>query len=437
MSLQILDLETLALQCLTSMGRTHMNEAIAGYHRGLYRSAIVLTWVAIVFDLIEKIREISLAGEPKAQKMEQDFNNFLTQIDQGNSKGIANSLEFERNILEIFKTEFNYFDAVEYAELLRIREDRNKCAHPSFHRQREPYNPTPEIAKHHIRNAISFVLSRPPIFGKAALENFLVTVSSNYFPLEVEMAMPIIQNLGMHSPTPGFIRAALDGLLFGFIDPQSRLKNHSGVSTAMNCIIRLHHSEASGHICARLPKIFLQVTDPDLPLLIKMLAQVNDFLSFLDQSAKAKINEFVRVGPITEVSMVFSALSMEPDIAATFSGRISNLDENDLTVVTASKIAIKPVRAKVLEILSSSKNWARTNEIMTKMVIPIFQDLSKEDIIEILRMPVTKKADFIGAIGFGLFVLEVSKTNSLPPEELNKILSEIKADYLIEQLNEI
>jgi hypothetical protein len=48
---------------LLRRARSYLREAVDCYNAGLYRAAIVTTWVAVVFDLIEKIRELALSGD--------------------------------------------------------------------------------------------------------------------------------------------------------------------------------------------------------------------------------------------------------------------------------------------------------------------------------------------------------------------------------------
>ena len=101
-------------------------------------------WIAVVFDLIDKIRELALAGDGTAKALEQQYDTYLLQIDQGDGQGIKNALGFERDILSTCKDRLQLFDQHQFADLDRLREDRHRCAHPSFQRAGLPYRPSDE-----------------------------------------------------------------------------------------------------------------------------------------------------------------------------------------------------------------------------------------------------------------------------------------------------
>lgn len=56
MSDSLIDIEALTLRCRADRAREYVQEAIMCYRAGAYRSAIVNSWIAVVFDLIEKVR---------------------------------------------------------------------------------------------------------------------------------------------------------------------------------------------------------------------------------------------------------------------------------------------------------------------------------------------------------------------------------------------
>ncbi len=431
------DLEILALNCRSEVGRSYIKESISAYYRGLYRSAIVSAWIAIVFDLIEKIRELSLSGDTKARRIEQDFDNLLLQIEQGNPTGITQSLEFERNILETFKIEFSYFTPAEASELSRLRDDRNRCAHPSFHRSREPYCPSAELARLHMRNAIHFVLSRPPIYGKAAIDDFLLIVGSNFFPKTIEKAMPVVEKSSLHSPTPGLIRGTIDALLHGFLEPQSPVYKSLGVPIAMNCIRQLHNSEVASHLQQRVNRVILQVKDPDFFDFLQAMTMIRDLYELLDDSSRSRIEEFFKVSRIEEIAIVFPFFMQNSSISTHLSLRIPNLSEEELSMLANKSFSLPALKDRIIELLTNSRNWGRTNELTKKLLIPIFPTLTADEAKKILLLPKTNKADFVGAVGFSQFVCEVYSSKVVQNDELFEILTEIKADSLIDELKEI
>ena len=82
------------------------------------------------------------------------------------------------------RQKFELLSPIEYKMLERLNEDRNLCAHPSMIGEGIPFEATAELARYHLTNVIDFVLSKPPVQGKAALDNIFKKLDSDYFPIE-------------------------------------------------------------------------------------------------------------------------------------------------------------------------------------------------------------------------------------------------------------
>jgi hypothetical protein len=61
------DLEELLGQVRDAGAKEQVREAINCYNSGAYRSAIVSTWVAVVFDFVAKLRELDMTGNQAAR----------------------------------------------------------------------------------------------------------------------------------------------------------------------------------------------------------------------------------------------------------------------------------------------------------------------------------------------------------------------------------
>jgi hypothetical protein len=57
------DIDEFVTRCRTEEARTYVAEAVACYKAGAYRSCIVATWIAVVYDLIAKVRELASGGD--------------------------------------------------------------------------------------------------------------------------------------------------------------------------------------------------------------------------------------------------------------------------------------------------------------------------------------------------------------------------------------
>ena len=171
-------LEELYLNCRNKSSQDHIEEEINCYKTGAYRSCIIATWIALVYDFIEKINELALTGDKEAI-------NIKTGIERNRTNNnIQNFLRFEKNALQTMRQKFELLGPIEYRMLERLNEDRNLCAHPSMIGEGIPFEATAELARYHLTNVIDFVLSKPPVQGKAALDNIFKKLESDYFPID-------------------------------------------------------------------------------------------------------------------------------------------------------------------------------------------------------------------------------------------------------------
>jgi hypothetical protein len=176
------DLDELMLRCRDDRARAYIAEAVACYRGGAYRAAIVAAWVAVCFDIIDKLRELALAGDKEA-------DNVITDIEKARqTNDITRALRIERELLPLARDKFELLSHVEYVDLERLQQDRNRCAHPSLVSDEQPFTPSGELARLHIYSAVTHLLQHPPVQGKYALERLLREVASDYFPDDVKKA---------------------------------------------------------------------------------------------------------------------------------------------------------------------------------------------------------------------------------------------------------
>ena len=174
------DLDELVLRCRNEQARSHIGEAVRSYKAAAYRSAIIMTWVALAYDLVDKLRELALNGDAAATKRIDEYDRIHRENDLGAS------LKFEKSLLDSARKEFELISDSELIDLARIQEDRNRCAHPSLNMDGEAFSPSAELARTHVRAAIEYVLQNEPAQGKHALEMVMRQVNGEYFPRGVK-----------------------------------------------------------------------------------------------------------------------------------------------------------------------------------------------------------------------------------------------------------
>ena len=175
----LIDLDEMVSDCPDPRSRKYIREAVQCYKAGAYRSSVVACWIAMVFDLVDKIREIGAAGDLAAQEAIAKFDRARQEHD------VRTSLNFEKDLLKLARDKFEFISQIEFIDLSRLADDRNRCAHPSQVSDTEVFEASPELARLHIVNATKYVLSKPAAQGQAALERLLEDLNSRFFPAKL------------------------------------------------------------------------------------------------------------------------------------------------------------------------------------------------------------------------------------------------------------
>lgn len=179
------DLEVLLNQIRDTEIKQYTSEAINCYYSKSYRAAIIMIWIASVLDLYKKIEYIYHTFNDIGAK------EVLELIEKSRKQGKA--LDWEKQILIQSKDKVKIINNEQYQRLLRIEEDRHKCAHPVMDDEGLLYLPTAEEARAHIRNSIEILLSQNAIFGKNFADKIIQLVEGPYVGDEIESIKTQIQ----------------------------------------------------------------------------------------------------------------------------------------------------------------------------------------------------------------------------------------------------
>lgn len=427
------DIEALSLRCRSEESKSYISEAINCYKVGAFRAAIVNTWIAVVFDLIDKVRELSLSGDNAAKQLEIKYEAYIVQVEQGNEQGKKGALEFERNILEHCKDKLQFFDSQQFIDLLRLREDRHRCAHPSFQRLGVPYKPSAEQARLHIRNAIVNVLSLPPVQGKAALAELKALVSSVYFPNEKVKAVSQLKTSALSNASESLVRGFVDQLVFGFVNDQDSLFYKPQTIAALNAAADLYPAIVEERLAKQINKVIREVPDSLVPGVACLVARVEYAWGIADQASRDKITEFLKNGPADDVLEALVPLYTFDELKPAIEERINTLPFMELSKAI-NEIGIGSLgKKRALYFLSQAESWGRANQVFSEVVFPLFEELDREDISKIIKMPCESGSDLLGAHGFTLFVGKVRESVLFEESELNRLLVESGAEYLAPQ----
>lgn len=418
------DLDTLVLRCRAERSRDYVSESIQCYKAGAYRSAIVNVWIAVVFDLVDKIRDLALTGDAKALRINSRYETYIDQINAGNDQGVKNALEFERTIIGTCGTELGFFDHQQMRDLQRLREDRHQCAHPSFQSAGVPHRANAELARLHLRNAVEHVLSQRPIQGRAAIAELLTTVASDYFPTDHHQASIALRQTPLANPSEALVRGLVDSLIFGFAQSESPVEGKIQVGAVLSVLLNSHRASAEPRISQQLSTLIRQVGDQRLPAVARLVAMTPELAGMIDEAARVRLNEFIRSGPEAEV-MPALAVGRHPAFDTAVNQRIQPLEAHRLAIAIQEYGLGGMAKNRALQLLSESRSWQTTNEVIEKLIIPLFDTLTPADVERIIRMPADTEADLSGATMYGRFLSQVDCSGVLSEQQLDQLV----ADY--------
>jgi hypothetical protein len=264
-----IDLDELIVSCRDKLAKKLIQEAVACYRAGAYRSCIVATWNAIVFDFLHKLRELERSGNGEATNILKNF-----EIIRSESK-FKELWQFESDIPKVARTKFDFLSSVEESDIERLFDDRSRCAHPSMTSLEEPFEATAELARYHLRSAVMHCLQRPPVQGRSAIKRIWQDIGSEYFPKDSGKATQYFQKGLLASARPRLIEDVIIGLTISLLKKERSEDERLRQFSALNAVANMYHSQVKEILNERLSKIILdKVTDSNWDKVIIYLGTV-------------------------------------------------------------------------------------------------------------------------------------------------------------------
>lgn len=165
----MLDLDEMLLSIKNTQVKKYLDEAIKSYKVGNHRSAIITSWIAAMFDLVEKFQ---ILVRDREQTAIQQWNNLKPLIE--------NHKNWETKLLQAAKSAA-MISQYELDSLDDLRKIRNKYAHPSFDEIGTLFDPTPEEVRYFIRTLFDLVLSQPAQLGAFYVNKLLEQIKNSSF----------------------------------------------------------------------------------------------------------------------------------------------------------------------------------------------------------------------------------------------------------------
>lgn len=358
MSARLENLDELVIACRSNASKELISEAVICYEGGAVRSAIVATWTAVFFDILDKVRELSVGGDPSASAIVECFEKAEANRD------VSALLKFEREVLEIVRRELELLSDFEFQDIRRIQEDRHRCAHPTLDGDGNRFVPAPELARLHIVNAITMLLKQPPVQGKAALEDVVATVTSSLFPTNLEKAINAIRQTGLGNPRASLLRNVLIVFL------KKRLRPDKGTfpfnfQIAIIAILEMHRKEAFSIFKIELPRIIRSMDDEELSNVLLFLSYAKELVPLIETDQLNRIKNYVLEMPSDKLDNIDCALRI-PELRSEAEMRVNRTTLKEIEECIFFTLPDELVD-RLIDLLRHAKSFDDANNICSEL----------------------------------------------------------------------
>lgn len=413
MSTPLTDLDELILHCRNDRAKAYVREAVASYRAGAFRASIVATWIAVCFDFIEKLQELALAGDKEAE-------NQVGELEKTRASGdVARALKFERDLLIAARDKFELISPLEFIDLSRLQEDRNRCAHPSLVAEGEAYSPSAELARLHIKSAVISVLQHPPAQGKYALERLLKEVASDYFPIKFEDAKDVLSTGPLKRPRDSLVRNFVVVLLKTHLLVTNNYKYKRRISAALKAAASLHPGPFNAALAEKLSPLFRQVEDKALYSTFSFFDQVPDVWQFLAVDVRQRLNNYVIGMPIEDIDYIAGALQ-SIHLKESAEKRIKKATRKELAETIFFDLPSQ-VGDRFVDIYLDSQSFDQANSWAKHMIVHA-SDFSADHVRRLLQNA-SNNDQILGSFEFGALVSALRKRKILPTHEFEALLN--------------
>ena len=320
-------------------------------------------------------------------------------------------LEFERDLIPIFRDKFGFFGYDQEVEILRVREDRNKCAHPSFYSDGVPYKPNAELARLHIVNAIEIVLSQQPRQGKFATEQFINVISDRYFPEDPEDILARLKSLGLERARESLIISLIDEICFSLAEEKPPLRGSINGFRAVEAIVSIHPDIAAPRLRSNIVKLVNSGDPKAFECSCVLVCRNPDVAETLDDGIRSAIRAWVPKQTTLRGGVLARAvrISWLKEIAIQESEHITREDLKGVAIPLPDEILSAFARR-----YAQSSNWNEANENYQSFISPYLNRLREKEIRLICNSAITGEGDLLGSHGFKEFIRRLHAESPAP-----------------------
>lgn len=357
------DLDELLFQVRDKNSGVYISEAINAYKGGAFRTAIVSVWIAVAYDIISKIIEIANQGDGRAVEFKKKFEGYTSNITPEHIKQLQ---EIENSLLDNAFKDYEFINKYEHAHLSRLKDDRNKCAHPAFYDNDTLYQPEPELARMYIVQAVTYLLRYPPMQGKSALEKIQEEIERTSFPRDKERIFELLHDRYLSRSKSVLVKNLLKITLSKILYKINKIEEEKKWINILSAIQRGRTNEYEEYMPAILSNKIKKCDDEQLRRIVFILNENPTCWDYIERADKIRIEEIIKELIInTNLNQI---LRYE---ACCLVEKISHM-----------KDIILPL---ALDLYQDVKNFRNAEDVGREIILPIIDSFSKEQILNIIN----------------------------------------------------
>jgi len=372
----VTDIDVLALAVRDRESRRLILEAITAYRGGASRSAIISVWIAVVYDIFSKARELAAQGDPAAA-------TFIAKLDAAiERKSVPEMQAIERSLLTTARADLQLMTQHEFEVLERIQADRNLCAHPAFVTEDELFQPAPDLVRSHLVHALQCLLVHAPLQGKSALSRIRVDILSPSYPVTREGIGTYVAakylNRAKDALVSNLVKVLLKALFLTdgqeFIAKRRQLAwTLSEVATSKTGIF-----EDVGRPLAA--TYFDGVEDTNLLHLCVLMGAEPQVWGWLSEPVRLRIRRLLESADVETLKsfVAFDALTV-PDLTDFLLSKFSGLDQAG-QIELISDTPRKEFVSKAIEIYSSANSYRTAEQHGQALIVPLAAYFGPQDV---------------------------------------------------------
>lgn len=373
------DLDILLTRIRHPQSKVYFLDAVKAYKAGALRGALTSAWVALAYDLIAKYRELSAMGDAAATAFLQSWDNATAAGD------IAKLLQLEGGILEDATANTQVVNRIAKTHLERLREDRHLCAHPAFSAEADLFEPSPELVRLHLVNAVDLVLSQEPLQGKAIFDLYDVDVQSPGFPTAYERILDYVEQRYLARVRAQNVRN------FGTVLAKSLLKGvpaqwdplHRKIIPSL-VALRDRAASAWPYVAQAIIRLIDNLEPENRPRAIAFIAAFPDFWPQLQEPTRTALQATIdNADPATLADYRILAGVTLPQFRAALLALIAALDRDHLVNAVASQ-PLADLWARAVEEYQGSSSWRRSEANFSDLITPFAGRLGSQQLDQLL-----------------------------------------------------